>query len=208
MRVRTGRFEKLRSEESWDSQAVEVGDGHHPVQAHAAVTPAHLVDHVIPDVPLRHCVLSQPIPLPTLLAGQPVLVTQVLQVVQRGACAICWLRPGSRRTKATAAASLSNCIRLSDSAGARTVRLRAGRGARRAASRRQVAGEAGDRCQRRKLAVGDPLAEPGADAPARAVARQPQRWPGADDAGNAGDADEVQATLEVPAYNDIMDTQV
>src|SRR6476619_7475948 len=39
MRVRTGRFEKLKSGESRDSKAVEVPDGQHPVQAHAAVAP-------------------------------------------------------------------------------------------------------------------------------------------------------------------------
>jgi hypothetical protein len=39
MRVRTRRFEKLRSGESRDPQAVEVPDGQHPVQAHAAVAP-------------------------------------------------------------------------------------------------------------------------------------------------------------------------
>jgi hypothetical protein len=46
-------------------------------------TAAHLVDHVIPDVPVRQWVLSLPIPLRVLLATQPELVTSVLQVVQR-----------------------------------------------------------------------------------------------------------------------------
>jgi hypothetical protein len=44
---------------------------------------AHLVDHVIPHVPVRQWVLSLPIPLRVLLAAQPELVTPVLQVVQR-----------------------------------------------------------------------------------------------------------------------------
>ena len=48
-----------------------------------AQTAAHLVDHVIPDVPVRHWVLSMPIPLRLLLAAQPKLVTPVLQVVHR-----------------------------------------------------------------------------------------------------------------------------
>ena len=43
---------------------------------------AHLVDHVIPHVPVRQWVLSLPIPLRVLLAAQPELVTPVLQVVQ------------------------------------------------------------------------------------------------------------------------------
>jgi hypothetical protein len=46
-------------------------------------TAAHLVDHVIPHVPVRQWVLSLPIPLRALLAAQPELVTPVLQVVQR-----------------------------------------------------------------------------------------------------------------------------
>ena len=46
-------------------------------------TAAHLVDHVIPHVPVRQWVLSLPIPLRVLLAAQPELVTPVLQVMQR-----------------------------------------------------------------------------------------------------------------------------
>ncbi|WP_121506121.1 transposase zinc-binding domain-containing protein [Acidovorax sp. 93] len=46
-------------------------------------TAAHLVDHVIPHVPVRQWVLSLPIPLRLLLAAQPEPVTPVLQVVQR-----------------------------------------------------------------------------------------------------------------------------
>ena len=44
---------------------------------------AHLVDHVIPHVPVRQWVLLLPIPLRVLLAVQFELVTPVLQVVQR-----------------------------------------------------------------------------------------------------------------------------
>ena len=46
-------------------------------------TAAHLVEHVIPHVPVRQWVLSLPIPLRVLLAAQPELVTPVLQVVRR-----------------------------------------------------------------------------------------------------------------------------
>jgi hypothetical protein len=42
-----------------------------------------LVDHVIPDVPVRQSVLFLPIPLRLLLAAQPKLVRPVLQVVHR-----------------------------------------------------------------------------------------------------------------------------
>ncbi|MGL6111991.1 MAG: transposase zinc-binding domain-containing protein [Rubrivivax sp.] len=48
-----------------------------------AQTAAHLVDHVIPHVPVRQWVLSLPIPLRLLLAARPKLVTPVLQVVHR-----------------------------------------------------------------------------------------------------------------------------
>jgi hypothetical protein len=48
-----------------------------------AQTAAHLIDRVIPHVPVRQWVLSLPIPLRLLLAAQPKLVTPVLQVVHR-----------------------------------------------------------------------------------------------------------------------------
>ena len=48
-----------------------------------AQTAVHLVDHVIPRVPVRQWVLALPIPLRLLLAAQPKLVTPVLQVVHR-----------------------------------------------------------------------------------------------------------------------------
>ncbi len=48
-----------------------------------AQTAAHLVDHVIPNVPVRQWVLSLPIPLRYLLAAHPHLLTPVLQVISR-----------------------------------------------------------------------------------------------------------------------------
>ena len=48
-----------------------------------AETAAHLVDHVIPRVPVRQWVLSFPIPLRFLLAAHPHLLSPVLQVVYR-----------------------------------------------------------------------------------------------------------------------------
>ncbi len=48
-----------------------------------AQTAAHLIDHVIPRVPMRQWVLSFPIPLRLLLAAQPQVLTLVLQVVHR-----------------------------------------------------------------------------------------------------------------------------
>ena len=49
-----------------------------------AETAAHLVDHVIPRVPVRQWVLSFPIPLRLLLAAHPHLLSPVLSVVNRG----------------------------------------------------------------------------------------------------------------------------
>ena len=46
-------------------------------------TAAHLVEHVIPRVPVRQWVLSFPIPLRLLLAAHPHLLSPVLQVVNR-----------------------------------------------------------------------------------------------------------------------------
>jgi len=51
--------------------------------AHGPDGGPHLVDHVVPRVPVRQWVLSLPIPLRLLLAAQPKLVTPVLQVVHR-----------------------------------------------------------------------------------------------------------------------------
>lgn len=48
-----------------------------------SATAADLVDHMIPEVPVRQWVLSLPIPLRLLLAAQRQLITPVLQVVQR-----------------------------------------------------------------------------------------------------------------------------
>lgn len=48
-----------------------------------AETAAHLVDHVIPRVPVRQWVLSFPIPLRILFAARPHLLTAVLQIIHR-----------------------------------------------------------------------------------------------------------------------------
>ena len=46
-----------------------------------AETAAHLVDHVIPKVPVRQWVLLFPIPLRTLFAAHPELLAPVLQFI-------------------------------------------------------------------------------------------------------------------------------
>ena len=46
-----------------------------------AQSAAHLVDHVIAQLPVRQWVLALPIPLHLLLAAQPKLLTPMLQVV-------------------------------------------------------------------------------------------------------------------------------
>ncbi len=48
-----------------------------------AETAAHLVEHVIPHVPVRQWVVSFPIPLRHLFATQPQLLSPVLQVIHR-----------------------------------------------------------------------------------------------------------------------------
>jgi len=45
---------------------------------------AHLVDHVFPEAPVRQFVLTFPFPLRFLLAAHPMVLTEVLAVVQRG----------------------------------------------------------------------------------------------------------------------------
>ena len=44
---------------------------------------AHLVDHVIPKVPVRHWMLSFPIPLRSLFALHPELLAPVLKIIHR-----------------------------------------------------------------------------------------------------------------------------
>ena len=57
---------------------------HRPEQT-ALYRLVHLLERVVPLVPVRQWVLSLPIPLRLLLASQPYLVTPVLQVARRGA---------------------------------------------------------------------------------------------------------------------------
>ena len=48
-----------------------------------AESAAHLVDQVIPRVPIRQWVLSLPIPLRILFAAHPELLTPVLRIIHR-----------------------------------------------------------------------------------------------------------------------------
>ncbi|MCP3880294.1 MAG: transposase, partial [Sulfitobacter sp.] len=65
-----------------------------------AETAAHLVDHVIPQVPVRQWVLSFPIPLRFLLAAHPHLLSPVLQVVNRAVSTFLIKQAGLKRTEA------------------------------------------------------------------------------------------------------------
>jgi hypothetical protein len=65
-----------------------------------AETAAHLVDHVIPRVPVRQWVLSFPIPLRFLLAAHPHLLSPVLQVVNRAISTFLIKQAGLKRTEA------------------------------------------------------------------------------------------------------------
>ena len=65
-----------------------------------AQTAAHLVDHIIPRVPVRQWVLSLPIPLRFLLAAHPHLLTPVLQVIHRAISTFLIKQAGLKRIEA------------------------------------------------------------------------------------------------------------
>ncbi len=65
-----------------------------------AETAAHLVDHVIPRVPVRQWVLSFPIPLRCLFAAHPELLAPVLQIVHRVIGRFLIQQAGLERTEA------------------------------------------------------------------------------------------------------------
>jgi hypothetical protein len=63
-----------------------------------AETAAHLVDHVVPRVPVRQWVLSFPIPLRYLFAAHPQLLSPVLQTVHRVISTFLIKQAGLQRT--------------------------------------------------------------------------------------------------------------
>ena len=65
-----------------------------------AETAAHLVDHVIPRVPVRQWVLSFPIPLRCLFAAHPELLAPVLRIVHRVIGSFLIQQAGLERTEA------------------------------------------------------------------------------------------------------------
>ncbi|QBQ56289.1 hypothetical protein E3U44_18640 [Nitrosococcus wardiae] len=65
-----------------------------------AQTAAHLVDHVIPNVPVRQWVLSLPIPLRYLFAAHPHLISPVLQVISRAISTFLIKQAGLKRRDA------------------------------------------------------------------------------------------------------------
>ena len=65
-----------------------------------AQTAAHLVDAVIPRVPVRQWVLSFPIPLRILLAAHPQLLSAVLQIVHRVVATFLIKQAGLKRCEA------------------------------------------------------------------------------------------------------------
>jgi hypothetical protein len=69
-----------------------------------AETAAHLVDHVIPRVPVRQWVLSFPIPLSFLFAAHSELLTLVLQIVHRAISGFLIKQAGLKRTQAATGA--------------------------------------------------------------------------------------------------------
>ncbi|NNF96317.1 MAG: IS91 family transposase, partial [Halobacteria archaeon] len=65
-----------------------------------AETAAHLVDQVIPQVPVHQWVLSFPIPLRFLLAAQPQLLSPVLRVINRAISTFLSKQAGLKCTEA------------------------------------------------------------------------------------------------------------
>ena len=65
-----------------------------------AETAVHLVDHVIPRVPVRQWVLSFPIPLRFLLAAHPHLLSPVLGAVNRAISSFLIKQAGLKPTEA------------------------------------------------------------------------------------------------------------
>ena len=66
--------------------------------------PAHLVDHVIPTVPLRQWVLSFPIPLRSLIKFHPELLAPVLQIIHRAIATFLIGQSGFKRDQAATGA--------------------------------------------------------------------------------------------------------
>jgi hypothetical protein len=60
-------------------------------------TTAHLVDQVIPRVPVRQWVVSFPIPLRILFAAHPELLTPLLRIVHRTITGFLLKRTGLKR---------------------------------------------------------------------------------------------------------------
>jgi len=69
-----------------------------------AETAAHLVEHVIPRVPVRQWVLSFPIPLRLLFATHPELLAPVLQITHRVISTFLIKQAGLKRTEAQSGA--------------------------------------------------------------------------------------------------------
>ena len=65
---------------------------------------AHLVDHVIPKVPVRQWVLSFPIPLRSLFAVHPELLAPVLQIIHRAIATFLIDQTGIKRDQAATGA--------------------------------------------------------------------------------------------------------
>ena len=58
---------------------------------------AHLLDHVVPDIPMRQWVLSFPWPLRMLFAARPDWLSRILGVVTRALTSGVLRRAGLRR---------------------------------------------------------------------------------------------------------------
>ena len=71
-----------------------------PLLRRPAETAAHLVDCVIPPVPVRQWVLSLPIPLRLLFAAQPQLLAPLVHVIHRVIAGFLVKRAGFKLSRA------------------------------------------------------------------------------------------------------------
>ena len=71
-----------------------------------AETAAHLVEHVLPEQPIRQWVLSFPYPLRFLFATRPAVLSQVLGIVYRAISTFLIRRAGLRVGARTGAVTL------------------------------------------------------------------------------------------------------
>ena len=77
-----------------------------------AESAAHLIDQVIPRMPVRQWALSFPIPLRILFAAPPELLTPVLRIIHRVNAGFLLKQSGLKRCAADTGLSAGACAQL------------------------------------------------------------------------------------------------